>query len=67
MGKHYYALVNKSGKRLSGFYPNALKRDWLKYRQNDWYSFPTREEAENMKAHINSYGVGEHLEVVEVV
>ena len=61
--KDKFILVNKAYKRLSGFYPNDIKKYWLKYRDNDFVSFGTLQEAKDYLKHINSYGVGKSLSI----
>ena len=62
-----FVLVNSVGKYLSGFYPNAGRmRLMLAFRKCDWYSYPTKEEAEQHLATIHRYGIGKALSVKEV-
>lgn len=49
MVKRY--TIYRGNRRLSGFYPNGLK-DVFAFRRNDWFSFETKEEAENFITRI---------------
>ena len=61
-----FRLENSTGKKLSGFYPNAgAKRMMLAYRRGDYYCYGTKEEAEEHLAYIQGYGLGNKLRVVE--
>ena len=59
-----YILVNKVGSKLSGFYPNSDKPE-LSYRKGDWYTYPTRNEAESHLSYIKGHGVGKTLRIIE--
>ncbi|MBA7693073.1 hypothetical protein ES703_101648 [subsurface metagenome] len=61
-----FVLENSTGKKLSGFYPNAGSIQYmLAYRKGDWYSYDTKEEAERHLAYIRNHGTGKQLRVVE--
>ncbi len=61
-----FVLENSTGKKLSGFYPNAGSIQFmLAYRKGDWYSYDTKEEAESHLAYIRNHGTGKKLRVVE--
>jgi len=57
-----YILVNNSGQKLSGFYPNDVKPK-LAYRKGNYYTYSTLEEAKDHLAYIHKYGVGKNLTI----
>ena len=63
-----YVLVNSAGKKLSGFYDNCgVKSRFLVYRDNDWYAYGTKAEAEKHLRYILKHGVGKNLRIVKAV
>ena len=61
-----FVLENSTGRKLSGFYPNAGdKRLMLAYRKGDYYCYSTKEEAEGHLAAIQKYGIGRSLRIIE--
>lgn len=61
-----FVLENSTGKKLSGFYPNAgSMRLMLVYRKRDWYCYDTKPEAERHLAAIQKYGIGKSLRIIE--
>lgn len=64
----HYVLKNSAGQNLSGFYPNCgVRSKFLVYRENDWYTFPTRKEASDFLKYIREHGVGRSLSIRERV
>ena len=59
-----YYIINKSGKRLSQFVPNDIKQKLL-FRNNDYYSYATSNEARHHLEYINTHGVGKNLSIVK--
>lgn len=61
-----YTIVNSTGKKLSGFYPNCGDCSrFLVYRENDWYFFSSKKEAEEFLRHIRRHGVGRNLRILK--
>ena len=56
-------LENPRGKKLSGFYPNALGSGRLVFRKSDYYTFPTIEEACKFLQNIYNLGIGLNLDI----
>jgi len=61
-----FVLENSTGKKLSGFYPNAgSMRLMLAYRKCDYYCYSTEDEAKRHLVAIHRYGIGKQLRIVE--
>ena len=61
-----YYIINKSGKRLSQFVPNAIKPKLL-FRNRDYYVYPTHNEAIHHLKYIQTHGIGKTLSIVKGV
>lgn len=48
-----FIIVDENENKLSGFYPNDLPRNQLKFRHNDWYSYSTEKEAKEHLKYIH--------------
>ena len=56
----HYVIINSAGNKLSSFYSNSCTQK-LFFRQNDWYTFSTIKEAEEMISYIREHGIGKNL------
>jgi hypothetical protein len=63
MQKMFYVIQNSVGKRLSSYYPNALRKDQLVYRENSYITYNTMKEARSHLAYIQRGGLGRNLKI----
>jgi len=64
MKNKHYVILNSAGERLSGFYPNCGNPSrYLVYRKNDWFTYPTKMDAEEHRQYILGFGVGKNLRI----